>query len=158
MILKSSSNYFYYCAKLLLFGQCYVPMIAIMNVMRTIYARVPCELLCKDYLADYVASAGLEGFSRPKSILCGSILRDYGLELCFNYGFWMILDIARRSSTALRGGRTGGRTGRAGGRTGEPTGRIDGRTSKQDGQGGGRGNRANGGVNEVPDFSTVIAQ
>ncbi|GJS15010.1 hypothetical protein Tco_0409482 [Tanacetum coccineum] len=30
--------------------------------------------------------------------------------------------------------------------------------TEQDGQGGGRGNRANGGVDEVPDFSTVIAQ
>nr|GEU98293.1 hypothetical protein [Tanacetum cinerariifolium] len=35
-------------------------------------------------------------------------------------------------------------------------GRVGGRTSDQGGQGGGRGNRANGGVDEVPDFSTVI--
>ncbi|GKC45567.1 hypothetical protein Tco_1063289 [Tanacetum coccineum] len=55
MILKSISNCFYYCAKLLFFGQCYVPMIAIMNDMRTICVRVLCELLCKDYLADCVA-------------------------------------------------------------------------------------------------------
>nr|GEU61913.1 hypothetical protein [Tanacetum cinerariifolium] len=39
-------------------------------------------------------------------------------------------------------------------RTREQAGRGGGRTSKQ----GGRGNGANGGVNEVPDFATVIAQ
>ncbi|GKB13632.1 putative reverse transcriptase domain-containing protein [Tanacetum coccineum] len=65
---------------------------------------------------------------------------------------------AGRSTTAPRGGRTGGRTGRGGGRTREPTGRVGGRTGDQDGQGGDRGNGANGGVDEVPDFSTVIAQ
>ncbi|GKE66727.1 hypothetical protein Tco_1520888, partial [Tanacetum coccineum] len=53
-----------------------------------------------------------------------------------------------------RGGRTGGRTGRGGGRAGEPTGRVGGRTSDQDGQGGDRGVGVNGGVDEVPDFST----
>ncbi|GJW97321.1 hypothetical protein Tco_0179129 [Tanacetum coccineum] len=63
-----------------------------------------------------------------------------------------------RSTTTPRGGRTDGRTGRGGGRTGESTGRVGGRTSDQDGQGGDRGNRANGGIDEVPDFSTVIAQ
>ncbi|GKE95382.1 hypothetical protein Tco_1580237, partial [Tanacetum coccineum] len=47
---------------------------------------------------------------------------------------------AGRRTAAPRGGRTGGQTGDQGGR------------------GGGRGNRANGGVDEVPDFSTVIAQ
>ncbi|GKE58382.1 reverse transcriptase domain-containing protein [Tanacetum coccineum] len=45
-----------------------------------------------------------------------------------------------------------------GGRTGEQTGRGDGRTSDQGGRGGGRGNGTNGGINKVPDFSTVIAQ
>ncbi|GKD94146.1 reverse transcriptase domain-containing protein [Tanacetum coccineum] len=54
--------------------------------------------------------------------------------------------------------RTGGRTGRGGGRTREPTGRVGGRTGDQDSQGGDRGNGANGGVDEVPDFSTVITQ
>ncbi|GKF93476.1 hypothetical protein Tco_0280195, partial [Tanacetum coccineum] len=53
-----------------------------------------------------------------------------------------------------RVGRAGGRTGRRGGRTGDPTGRVGGRTSDQDGQGGDRGVRVNGGVDEVPDFST----
>ncbi|GJX40101.1 hypothetical protein Tco_0255091 [Tanacetum coccineum] len=53
---------------------------------------------------------------------------------------------------------TDGRTGRGGGRTGEPTGRVGGRTGDQDGQGGDRGNGANGGIDEVPNFFTVIAQ
>ncbi|GKA97215.1 putative reverse transcriptase domain-containing protein [Tanacetum coccineum] len=52
-----------------------------------------------------------------------------------------------RQTTAPRGGRTGGRISRGGGRTGD-----------QNGQGGDRGIEANGGINEVPDFSTVIAQ
>ncbi|GJW93322.1 putative RNA-directed DNA polymerase [Tanacetum coccineum] len=52
----------------------------------------------------------------------------------------------------------GGRTGRGGGRTREPTGRVGRQTSDQDGQGGDRGNRANGGIDAVPDFSMVIAQ
>nr|GEY36140.1 hypothetical protein [Tanacetum cinerariifolium] len=63
-----------------------------------------------------------------------------------------------RSTVVPRGGRMGRRTGRGGGRTGEPTGRVGGRTGDQDGQGGDRGSRANGGVDEVPDFSSVIAQ
>ncbi|GJV36908.1 pyruvate dehydrogenase (acetyl-transferring) kinase, mitochondrial [Tanacetum coccineum] len=65
---------------------------------------------------------------------------------------------ASRQTAAPRGGRTGGRTGRGGGRTREPTGRVGGQTCGQDGQVGDRGIRANGGINEVPDFSTVIAQ
>ncbi|GKA84925.1 hypothetical protein Tco_0806579 [Tanacetum coccineum] len=65
---------------------------------------------------------------------------------------------AGRQTAAPRGGRTGGRTGRGGGRTGEPTSRVGGRTGDQGGQGGDRGIRANGGDDEVPDFSTVIAQ
>ncbi|GKC58144.1 hypothetical protein Tco_1085742, partial [Tanacetum coccineum] len=65
---------------------------------------------------------------------------------------------ACRSTAAPRGGRTGGQTGRRGGRTGEPIGIVSGRTGDQDGQGGNRSNRVNGGVDEVPDFSMVIAQ
>ncbi|GJX48429.1 putative reverse transcriptase domain-containing protein [Tanacetum coccineum] len=61
-------------------------------------------------------------------------------------------------TAAPRGGRTGVRTGRGGGRTGEPTGRVGGRTGDQDAQGDDKGIGANGGVNEVPDFSTIIAQ
>ncbi|GKE83729.1 hypothetical protein Tco_1557471, partial [Tanacetum coccineum] len=61
-------------------------------------------------------------------------------------------------TTTPRGGRTGGRIGRGGGSTGEPTSRVGGRTGDQGGQGGDRGIRANGGDDEVPDFSTVIAQ
>ncbi|GJS91841.1 reverse transcriptase domain-containing protein [Tanacetum coccineum] len=53
---------------------------------------------------------------------------------------------------------TGGRTGRGGGRTREPTGRVGGRAGDQDGQGGDRGSKANGGFDEVPNFSMVIAQ
>nr|GEU63544.1 hypothetical protein [Tanacetum cinerariifolium] len=52
-----------------------------------------------------------------------------------------------RSTVAPRGERTSGRTGRGGGRTGKP-----------DGQGCNQGVEANGGVDEVPDFSMVIAQ
>ncbi|GJW15175.1 hypothetical protein Tco_0019308 [Tanacetum coccineum] len=48
-----------------------------------------------------------------------------------------------RRTAALRGGRMGGQNGRGGGRTVDQ---------------GGRGNRANVGVDEVLDFSTVIAQ
>nr|GEX58947.1 reverse transcriptase domain-containing protein [Tanacetum cinerariifolium] len=49
---------------------------------------------------------------------------------------------------------TGGHIGRGGGRTEEQMGRVGGRTDDQ----GGRGNRANGGVDKVLDFTTVIAQ
>ncbi|GKA59029.1 putative nucleotidyltransferase, ribonuclease H [Tanacetum coccineum] len=70
----------------------------------------------------------------------------------------MTTQSAGRQTAAPRGERTGGRTGRGGGRTGEPTGRVGGRTSDQDGQGGDRGNGANRGIDEVIDFSTVIAQ
>ncbi|GJV23207.1 putative reverse transcriptase domain-containing protein [Tanacetum coccineum] len=70
----------------------------------------------------------------------------------------MMTQSAGRSTAEPRGGRMGGQTGRGGGRTREPTGRGGGRTGEQDGQGGGRGSRANRGVDEVPDFSTVIAQ
>ncbi|GKF32113.1 hypothetical protein Tco_0101911 [Tanacetum coccineum] len=38
------------------------------------------------------------------------------------------------------------------------TGRVGGRTGDQDGQGGDQGNGANVGVDEVPDFFTIIAQ
>ncbi|GJT60932.1 hypothetical protein Tco_1004465 [Tanacetum coccineum] len=62
-----------------------------------------------------------------------------------------------RSTTAPRGGRTSGRTGRGGRGTGEPTGRVGGRTSEPDGNGGDHGVEANKGVDEVLDFSTVIA-
>ncbi|GJX67242.1 hypothetical protein Tco_0302969 [Tanacetum coccineum] len=61
---------------------------------------------------------------------------------------------AGRHTLITRGGRTGGQTGRGGGRTGEQTGRVGGPTSDQ----GGRGNGANGGVVEVSNFSTIIAQ
>ncbi|GJT48676.1 putative reverse transcriptase domain-containing protein [Tanacetum coccineum] len=53
---------------------------------------------------------------------------------------------------------TGGPTGRGGGRTGEQPGRGGGRTGEPDGQGGDQGVEANGGIDEFPDFPTVIAQ
>ncbi|GKE91630.1 hypothetical protein Tco_1572725 [Tanacetum coccineum] len=46
----------------------------------------------------------------------------------------------------------------AGRQTAAPRGRVGGPTSDQDSQGGDRGVGANGGVDEVPNFSTVIAQ
>ncbi|GJZ82383.1 hypothetical protein Tco_0647556 [Tanacetum coccineum] len=45
-----------------------------------------------------------------------------------------------------------------GGRTGEQTSRVGGRTGDQGGRGGGRVNKANGSIEEVPDFATAIAQ
>ncbi|GJU55496.1 putative reverse transcriptase domain-containing protein [Tanacetum coccineum] len=65
---------------------------------------------------------------------------------------------ACRTIAAPRGGRTGGRVGRGGGRTGEPKSKVGGRTGDQDGQRDDQGIGANGGGDEVPDFSTVIAQ
>ncbi|GKD72352.1 reverse transcriptase domain-containing protein [Tanacetum coccineum] len=59
----------------------------------------------------------------------------------------MTTQSAGRQTVAPRGGRTGGRTSRGSGRTGD-----------QNGQGSNRGIGENGYVNEVPDFSTVIAQ
>ncbi|GKC28225.1 hypothetical protein Tco_1035519 [Tanacetum coccineum] len=61
---------------------------------------------------------------------------------------------AGRRTATTRGGRTGGQAGRGGKRSGEQAGRVGGQTGDQ----GRRGNEANGGVDEVPDFSTVIAQ
>nr|GEY13487.1 reverse transcriptase domain-containing protein [Tanacetum cinerariifolium] len=52
----------------------------------------------------------------------------------------------------------GGRTSRGGGRTGEPMSRVGCRTGDQGGQGGDRGIGVNGGDDDVPDFSTIIAQ
>nr|GEZ00567.1 hypothetical protein [Tanacetum cinerariifolium]GEZ05073.1 hypothetical protein [Tanacetum cinerariifolium] len=63
-----------------------------------------------------------------------------------------------KTTTAPRGGRIGGRVGRGGGRTGELTSRVGGRTSDQDAQRGDQGIEANGGGDEVPEFSTVIAK
>ncbi|GJS51929.1 putative reverse transcriptase domain-containing protein [Tanacetum coccineum] len=65
---------------------------------------------------------------------------------------------AGRSTAAPRGERTGGRAGRGGRRIREPTGKVRGRTGDQDSQRDDRGNRVNGGVNKVPNFSTVITQ
>ncbi|GJZ79707.1 hypothetical protein Tco_0644544 [Tanacetum coccineum] len=64
-----------------------------------------------------------------------------------------------RATATPRGGRTGGRTGRGGGRTrgissDQDNGRIDG----QGGQVGGQCSEVNDGVDEVHDFSTIIAQ
>nr|GEU89366.1 putative reverse transcriptase domain-containing protein [Tanacetum cinerariifolium] len=54
---------------------------------------------------------------------------------------------------------TGGRVGRGGGRTrGRFSDQGDGRNDGLGGQVGGQGSEVNGGVGEVPDFSTIIAQ
>ncbi|GJV48297.1 putative reverse transcriptase domain-containing protein [Tanacetum coccineum] len=97
------------------------------------------------------------------------VLSEDVVALCFNAFSILYIDtlcyddqsFSHASSFCLSQGVidwTGGRTGRGGGRTREPTGRGGGRTGEQDGQGGDRGNEANEGVDEVPDFSTVIAQ
>nr|GEX33725.1 reverse transcriptase domain-containing protein [Tanacetum cinerariifolium] len=65
---------------------------------------------------------------------------------------------AVRRTTAPRGGRTGGQTGRGGGRIREQTGRGGGRTGEQGGRGGSRGNKTNRSVDEALEFSTVITQ
>ncbi|GKF31043.1 hypothetical protein Tco_0100841, partial [Tanacetum coccineum] len=63
-----------------------------------------------------------------------------------------------RQTAAPRSGRTGERTGIGGGQTGEITGRVGGQTRNQDVQGSDRCIGENRGVDEVPDFSTVIVQ
>ncbi|GJT45255.1 putative reverse transcriptase domain-containing protein [Tanacetum coccineum] len=63
-----------------------------------------------------------------------------------------------RQTAAPRGRRTGGRTSRGGGKTREPTSRVGGQTGDQGGQGGDRGIGANGGDDEVPDFSTGVVR
>nr|GEY89952.1 hypothetical protein [Tanacetum cinerariifolium] len=67
-----------------------------------------------------------------------------------NNALMMTTHNASRRTTASQGGRTGGK----GRRTGEQTGRGDGQTGDQ----GGRGNESNGDIDEVLDFSTIIAQ
>ncbi|GJX06700.1 hypothetical protein Tco_0194632 [Tanacetum coccineum] len=62
-------------------------------------------------------------------------------------------DNLSRSTAATRGGRMGGQTGRGDGGTREPTVRVGGRISEPDGQRGNHSVEANGGVDEVPDFS-----
>ncbi|GJY69764.1 hypothetical protein Tco_0472746 [Tanacetum coccineum] len=63
--------------------------------------------------------------------------------------------MAPTMTTRNDGRRTATRRGR---RTDGQTGRGDGRTGDQGGRGGDRGNGANGGIDEVPEFATVIAQ
>ncbi|GJT45064.1 hypothetical protein Tco_0953779, partial [Tanacetum coccineum] len=65
---------------------------------------------------------------------------------------------ACRCTAATRDGRIGGQASRGGGRNREQTGRGGGQTGDRGGQGGGQGNEANRGIDEVPDFATVIAQ
>ncbi|GKE72418.1 hypothetical protein Tco_1534459, partial [Tanacetum coccineum] len=52
----------------------------------------------------------------------------------------------------------GGQVGRGARRTREPVRRNNETISKLDGQGNDQGVEANGGVDRVPDFSTIIAQ
>ncbi|GJU84614.1 hypothetical protein Tco_1292160 [Tanacetum coccineum] len=64
-----------------------------------------------------------------------------------------------RATAAPRGGRTGGRTGRGGGRTrGQSGDQGNGGIDGQGGKVGGQGTEVNVGVDEVLDFSTIIAQ
>ncbi|GKD63164.1 hypothetical protein Tco_1305272 [Tanacetum coccineum] len=77
-------------------------------------------------------------------------------ELLAWYGYDRL--VFRAKTAAPRGGRTGERTGRGGKRTGESTSGVGGRTGDQDGQVSDQGIRENGGVDEVPDISMVIAQ
>ncbi|GKC21959.1 hypothetical protein Tco_1024109 [Tanacetum coccineum] len=65
---------------------------------------------------------------------------------------------AGRPAAASRGGGTGGRAGRGGGRTGGSFGdQGNGRNDGPGGQVGGHSSEVNGGVDRVPDFSTIIA-
>nr|GEY57918.1 hypothetical protein [Tanacetum cinerariifolium] len=71
----------------------------------------------------------------------------------------MMTRSAGQATAALRGGRTGGRSGKGGSRTrgrygDQGNGRIDG----QGGQVGGQGAEVNDGIDGVPEFSTIIAQ
>ncbi|GJV88116.1 peptidyl-prolyl cis-trans isomerase CYP22 [Tanacetum coccineum] len=71
----------------------------------------------------------------------------------------MMTRSAGRPAAASRGGGTGGRAGRGGGRTrGCSSDQGDGRNDGPGGQVGGQGSEGNGGVDGVPDFSTIIAQ
>ncbi|GJV68056.1 hypothetical protein Tco_1483565 [Tanacetum coccineum] len=70
----------------------------------------------------------------------------------------MTIRSAGRATTAPQGEMTGGWIGRGGGRTGGRSGdQGDGRNDGQGGQVGGQGSEVNGGVDGVPDFSTIIA-
>ncbi|GJX53836.1 hypothetical protein Tco_0282205 [Tanacetum coccineum] len=65
---------------------------------------------------------------------------------------------AGRPAAASRGGGTGGRASRGGDRTrGRSGNQGDGGNDGPGGQVGGQGSDVNDGVNEVPDFSTIIA-
>ncbi|GKA89424.1 putative reverse transcriptase domain-containing protein [Tanacetum coccineum] len=67
--------------------------------------------------------------------------------------------IAGQLAAASRGGGTGVRAGRGGGRTrGRSGDQGNGRDDGLGGQVGGQGSEVNGGVNGVPNFSTIIAQ
>ncbi|GKC63545.1 reverse transcriptase domain-containing protein [Tanacetum coccineum] len=71
----------------------------------------------------------------------------------------MTTQSAGRHAAASRGGGTGGRAGRGSGRTrGRSGDHGDGRNDGSGGQVGGQGSEVNGGVDGVPDFSTIIAQ
>ncbi|GJR88261.1 putative reverse transcriptase domain-containing protein [Tanacetum coccineum] len=71
----------------------------------------------------------------------------------------MMTRSAGPATTAPQGGRTGRRTGRGGGRTRGRYGDLgNGRIDDQGSQVGGQGTKVNDGVDEVPDFSTIIAQ
>ncbi|GJZ80417.1 hypothetical protein Tco_0645411 [Tanacetum coccineum] len=70
----------------------------------------------------------------------------------------MMTRSAGRSTDAPRGGGTSRRVGRGARRTREPVRRNNETIGELEGQGNDQGVEANGGVNGVPDFSTIIAQ
>nr|GEW07123.1 reverse transcriptase domain-containing protein [Tanacetum cinerariifolium] len=71
----------------------------------------------------------------------------------------MMTQSASRATATPRGGRMGGRADRGGGRTrGRSSDQGNGMIDGQGSQVGGQGSEVNDGVDEVPDFSTIITQ
>nr|GFD12934.1 hypothetical protein [Tanacetum cinerariifolium] len=70
----------------------------------------------------------------------------------------MTTQSAGRSTAAPQGEGTGGRVGRGARITRETVRRNNETIGELDGEGNDQGVEANGGVDEVPDFSTIIAQ
>ncbi|GKB46830.1 reverse transcriptase domain-containing protein, partial [Tanacetum coccineum] len=115
------------------FGQFYVPIIAYVNA--AVYVHV--KLMFSDVK-----------FKRPLADLRVSLEDLFFDRLHLEVSFIIMAPTmtTRNASRRIVAPR-GGQTGRGGGRTGD-----------RGGRGGGRGNGPNGGVDEVPDFSIVIAQ
>ncbi|GJU65211.1 reverse transcriptase domain-containing protein [Tanacetum coccineum] len=103
---------------------------------------------------------------RYDSIVWGIVIKLYSSSFGERLGVLKLklrsiygeVPLGNSAFTTLVSTMTGGRIGRGSGRTREPTSRVGGRNGDQGGQGGDRGIGANGGDDEVPDFSTVITQ